>query len=162
VPAEAAGEGEGARRMIPRDMLRALFEERLADDDRYEGIVRDRFPRARLVHLCAPPPVRALRPPRPGAALSLERRRQLALMAVGGAPADLRLAVWEVQREVLAAAAARRGAAVLDPPPAALTPEGLLADAYWDDDPTHANAAYGRLVLDRILALAAVPARVAS
>jgi len=139
-----------ARRFVPRDMLRALFEGRLKGVARCSALVQAHFPRARFLYLAPPPPVRALRPLDPDAAPPTGPAAQFRYLAFDAAPPDLRRRIYDIEREVLAGIARGLGAPVIDPPAAACSPEGLLGDAFWDEDPTHANATYGRLVLDQI------------
>lgn len=145
------------RAFVPRDLMRELFAQRAEHMARHEDAVHRHFPDARFVHLCPPPPVAALRPGWGGtglndAAIDEHFRLRFALV-----PAPLRLALWALERELHEERAARHGAAFL-PPPAAALADGFLADGFWDHDPTHGNARYGRLVLDALAALAREPA----
>lgn len=149
--AVAGGEG---RHFVPQDMMRAYIAQRLAQVFALAAAIHARFPAARFLHLSSPPPVRQ------GPVLTEAEK------AAGGAkamtqylvfdvnPPPLRLAVFALQNALYADCAARLGADFLPPPQGALTPEGLLADGFWDDDPTHGNAAWGRLMLDQITAAA--------
>lgn len=70
------------------------------------------------------------------------------------APPPLRMKIFDVQTDVYTRCAAAFGAVFLEPPAAALTQDGFLDMAFWATaDPTHGNAAYGRLVIDQIKAV---------
>jgi hypothetical protein len=144
-----------ARHFVPYDMLREHFARRLRAHARMTAQAQAHFPGVPALHLAPPPPVRALRPldpdgpPLEGAALMMR------YLAFDAAPPSLRVRIHAVQTDLARAEARRLGAGFQDPPEAALSPDGLLADGFWDDDPTHGNARYGRLVLDAALARAA-------
>lgn len=148
------------RHFVPRDMLTAEFARRLKPMLQQERVAHEHFPRARFIHLCPPPPVRALRPSAASTTtLAAEVLLRFQMVFEAAPSSDLRRRIFDVQREIYAANASALGAVFLEPPAEAITPDGLLDDRYWDDDPTHGNAAYGRLVLRRVLELAAeVPA----
>lgn len=146
---------EAARRFVPSDMLWALLERRLAPTRQQFRDFHTRFPRSRFVYLASPPPTRA------GPILSEEEqtgtspRAMTRYLAFNANPPALRVAVYKMHEQFYATLAAENGACVLAPPAAAVTADGLISDAFWEDDPTHGNAAYGRLVLDQILQEAA-------
>lgn len=144
------------RPFVPRDLLHAHFDQRLEKVWAMQRAVHDHFPKARFAHLSAPPPVMAL--PR----LTEQDRAlggtkvQMHFLAFDSAPPPLRLRIWGLQQELSRAEAAKLDADFIEPPAGALDADGFLSDAFWTDDPTHGNAAYGRLVLDQITALAAM------
>ncbi len=149
VPQEAPAEG-AARRFVPHDMLWALLERRLDPTRQQFRAFHARFARSRLVCLASPPPTRA------GPVLTEDEmtgtspRAMTRYLAFNANPPALRGAVYRMHERFYATLAAENGARILPPPAAAVTADGLLDDAFWDDDPTHGNAAYGRLVLDQI------------
>lgn len=106
-------------------------------------------------------PVRALRPLDPGGPPLEGAALMMRFLAFDAAPPELRVRIHAVQTDLAREEARRLGADFLDPPQAALSSDGLLADGFWDEDPTHGNARFGRLVLDAALAHAAarIPAR---
>ena len=65
----------------------------------------------------------------------------------------LRLKIYRIQCEFYARSAKTYGAVFFEPPAEALSPEGFLDPAFREIDPTHGNAAYGRLVIDQIKAV---------
>ena len=66
---------------------------------------------------------------------------------------ELRLKLWLLETRLMADWADSFGAQFLPAPTAALDPDGFLSEAYYGDDVTHANAAYGALVLDQVAAI---------
>ncbi len=140
--------GGSDRRFIPRDMLRAHFKGQLDTLlTKWNDLLHSRFPGARFVHICAPPPIED------EAHLRAHPGPFGPKMHLGIAPRDLRMKIWELQVEIYEEQAARFGAVFLRPPAEALTADGFLKRAYWHGDPTHANALYGQLVLKQILSL---------
>lgn len=69
------------------------------------------------------------------------------IAAVGISPAILRWKLWRAQSAVWRDACRRLGAHFLPVPPDTMDDDGMLRPAYWNPDPTHANAAYGARVL---------------
>jgi hypothetical protein len=80
--------------------------------------------------------------------------REAGLAERGVAPAPLRLKLWRLQCAVLESLCAEWGIRLLPPPKGTQTPEGFLKPAYYSDDATHANTAYGELVLRQLEAVA--------
>ncbi len=78
----------------------------------------------------------------------------------GVAPAVLRRKLWRIYCDTIAAAIAAEGRrSVFLALPAAVFEDGFLARRFWQGDPTHANEAYGALMLGHLAAVAgAVPA----
>jgi hypothetical protein len=75
----------------------------------------------------------------------------------GVTPAALRLRLWSIQREALRQICRLEQVGLLMPPAAAIDPSGFLEPAYYAKDATHANAAYGELVLQMLERLAKDP-----
>jgi len=136
------------RRFVPYDLLYAYFETRLKAVLGYEEQFHARFPGARFIHLCTPPPIadEAFLRENPGQYFAKHMHR-------GFAPPDMRLRLYRIQSDIYAGFARKLGATFLRPDPAALDANGFLARDYWNIDPTHGNTAYGRLVVGQILAL---------
>lgn len=142
------------RPFVPRDLLRAHFDQRLDRVWAMQRAVHAAFPAARFALLSAPPPVIALPELTEAERAAGGQKVMFQFLAFDAAPAPLRLAIWGLQQELCREQAALLGADFIEPPAAALDPQGFLAAGYWTDDPTHGNAAYGRLVLEQISALA--------
>lgn len=69
----------------------------------------------------------------------------------GLAPASVRLKMWMLYCEVLREEAAQSGAEVFNIPTNAFDQNGFFAETFWNNDPTHGNVTYGRLVLTSLL-----------
>lgn len=61
-------------------------------------------------------------------------------------PAPVRQKLWTLIQHMMAEIAAAEGALFLAVPPDTLDADGTLRREYWQDDSTHANAAYGATV----------------
>jgi len=66
---------------------------------------------------------------------------------------ETRLKLWLLETQLMAEWAESLGAEFLPPPAEASDDDGFLAENYYSDDVTHANAAYGALVLDQVGAI---------
>jgi hypothetical protein len=66
-------------------------------------------------------------------------------------PDCVRVKVWKVLVSVYKALAEQHGARLILPPTEAADEIGTLASDYWSNDVTHANRAYGRLYIEKIL-----------
>jgi len=71
------------------------------------------------------------------------------------APKSVRMKFYLLQNAIVREHCAARGIAFIPAPEAALDAEGFLAAPFRNQDPTHGNARYGRLVLDEIKAFVA-------
>lgn len=69
----------------------------------------------------------------------------------GLCPPALRLKAWALHSRLLAQACAEAGLPFLPAPAAAFGPDGGLAPEAWGRDAIHANAWYGRRVLEQVL-----------
>lgn len=68
---------------------------------------------------------------------------------LGVAPASLRGKLYRLHTRVVVEFCRENHIPTL-PPTEAVTDDGFLARPFWKNDPTHANAAYGRLVLEQL------------
>jgi hypothetical protein len=73
----------------------------------------------------------------------------------GVSPAPLRLKLWELQMRVLRKLCEEWDVGLVPPPGEAVDSSGFLKRDYYAKDATHANAAYGELVLRQLERLAA-------
>ena len=64
------------------------------------------------------------------------------------APACLRLKLWWLLQQMMRETAERLAVEFWPVSASAMTEEGYLRPEYWGEDATHANAAYGALMLD--------------
>ena len=76
----------------------------------------------------------------------------------GPAPADLRLALYALQSEVLRDLAREHDAVFVEPPGHLFDRVGFLRPEFANADPTHGNATYGREMVNEILAAQRVAA----
>ena len=139
VPAEKSG-----RKKMHRATLRKMLQRALQPVARDYRNYRAAYPEAAIFAIGTPPPVLDAKhiETYPGAfAKDLNR---------GVAPASLRLAVYEIQIEIMREMAVAESIAFIPPPPEAVTVAGGLAPAFWNRDPSHGNSAYGALVLEQI------------
>jgi hypothetical protein len=65
-------------------------------------------------------------------------------------PGPIRLKLWRVTQDLIAEAARRHGCEFFPVPEAAIDEGGFLKRELWAEDATHANAAYGRIMLDAL------------
>lgn len=83
--------------------------------------------------------------------------REHGISEIGVTAAPVRLKLWTLQQQALSSFCTRNGIQFLGNPPEARTEEGYLKREYYADDGTHANAAYGALVLAQIRRLLEQP-----
>ncbi|MGJ0507220.1 MAG: hypothetical protein ACR652_08805 [Methylocystis sp.] len=144
-PGETGFTPTPGRQLISYGLLHHFFSESLTKGYlRNIPLLRDYYG-ARFLQVSTPPPVEdndhILN--NPGGYFSDK-------VQLGVAPPALRLKLYRLHETVLQAFCRREEIALLPPPPAALTAAGFLDRPFWNNDPTHANAAYGALVLDQI------------
>ena len=72
------------------------------------------------------------------------------LKRFGVSPAPSRLKMWLLNCEIQRQLCERAGVILYPLPEVIFILEGFLAEPYWNEDPTHGNAAYGKVVLDEI------------
>ena len=68
----------------------------------------------------------------------------------GVTPARIRAKLYRIHSDIIEQRCAALGVEFLSPPAEAADAEGFLKPAYWTQDPTHANRAYGALLLKQI------------
>ena len=119
------------------DAMRRGFLRSIVDLRDYCG---DKF-----VHIISPPPIGDDRHilDNPGGYFSDK-------VHLGVAPASLRGKLYRLHTRVVVEFCRENGIPTLSPPAEAVTEDGFLARPFWKNDPTHANAAYGRLVLEQL------------
>ncbi|MFP5255293.1 MAG: hypothetical protein ACLGI8_05515 [Acidimicrobiia bacterium] len=137
----------GERQILPVEVVRRELA-RLARPTAFTcEVLRQRFPEARVSHLAPPPPL--------ASAELITAEPELFREVIdrfGLAPGPLRRAVHELYLDELAALLCSIGVALVAPPPSATDADGYLVEELRAGA-THANAAYGSLVLDQVLAL---------
>ncbi|QYK40884.1 MAG: hypothetical protein KF887_16010 [Paracoccaceae bacterium] len=129
---------------IPRDMMRSHMELRHQRTLRLAKVICEMFPARLRIVLDPPPP----------AGDEAHIRRHPGIFAdkidLGLSPTALRIAAYQLQSDLFRNHAKELGAEFLPSPSVAHDENGMLASRYWNNDPTHGNAAYGSLVLDQI------------
>ncbi|MBO0662528.1 GSCFA domain-containing protein [Jiella sp. CQZ9-1] len=87
--------------------------------------------------------------------------REAGIENVGVTPAPVRLKLWELQQRTLTEFCAEIGVKFLPNPEGTRNADGFLEPAYYGRDSSHANVAYGGLVVEQLLAesSATVPVR---
>ena len=139
------------RHFIPEDMMRSLMRARL--EDQSFGLMQDlarHFSAATICQLASPPPC--------GDAAHIAKFPGIfrSLLHQGVSPMPLRRKIYDLHTELYQAACQKLGIGFIRPPQVAVAPDGAMKAEYWNSDPTHGNAAYGRLVIDQIVATAGV------
>ncbi|MCQ0969599.1 hypothetical protein MLD63_04035 [Paracoccus sp. TK19116] len=74
-------------------------------------------------------------------------------LEMGPAPRELRLALYRMQSDILRELAERETATFVAVDPESVDGDGFLRPAYFSRDPTHGNAAYGDIMLSKIIRL---------
>ena len=141
--------------LIPYHTIWAVFESRLRGRDG-QRLTTLRAATGRPIYHLTPPP------PKESAAHILQRYEtafeEAGLAAKGVTPALIRLKLWRLQCAVLQSLCTEWDIRLLPPPEGTQTPEGFLKPEYYKNDATHANAAYGELVLRQLEGVAeAIP-----
>lgn len=72
----------------------------------------------------------------------------------GLSPATFRLKMWRLYCVVLQEAAVKASVSYVDLPTEIFNADGFLKEIYWSQDPTHANPAYGDVLLSALIDLA--------
>ena len=115
---------------------------------------------AKITQIAAQGPFRTLHltppPPKENADYILNRPEtdflRKGILEAGVSDAAMRQRIWILQNEVMADLLDAAKVQMLPVPQAAMTPDGFLHPDYYGPDATHANAAYGALVLEQIAA----------
>lgn len=140
------------RHFIPYQlMFDNLYRNRMGDMVLGRAIL-ERFPGASRLYVNPPPPKKVWTTGKmpPGIAEVLHR---------GASPDALRAQLYKIQTATMAKMAAELGATFVAQTDAVQTEDGFLRPEFETEETTHANAAYGAVMLDEILkhARAAVP-----
>lgn len=138
--------------LIPENALWDMFFNVAKDNKRIQKITKAAT--CAVYHLATPPPKRDNEYIMARAA----RYRDRAVEEVGVAPPELRLRLWRLEMRVLAHLCQQWGIGFLPAPQEAMDADGFLKPDYYADDATHANAAYGELVLRQLESVPAQPA----
>lgn len=145
---------ESGALIVPRLLVAALLDRGMAALTDVVRMVADNAPR-RLIVLGTPPPKRDLDSLSHIIARSDYWRGRASEMGQDSAepvfsPPALRLKLWAVLQERMAAAAQVGGAQFVAVPAAVQDADGFLRPELWAPDLTHANRNYGAVVLDHL------------
>jgi hypothetical protein len=144
------------RLLIPYGAMFDTFYEHISEgrDGKHMRSLRGAA-RCRMVH-AAPPP------PKEEEADILKKYQTvfwaLGIVEKGISPPQLRAKLGRLQVDVLGKICREMGIELIEPPPGTQSNDGFLFPQYHANDATHANAAYGRLVLDQLAAMASAHA----
>jgi hypothetical protein len=130
--------------VIPYRILEANFAKGIRARDGASLTALRNATQARVVHLLAPPPKRD------NEHIMRHHESRFAhenIAGLGVSPPELRMKFWNLQRRVLEDICEELGIEVLGPPAAAVDEDGFLAPEFYASDATHANPAYGELVV---------------
>lgn len=136
---------------IPYYIIRDILEIKMRnkDEGRLEQICKHAH--CRVFHLAPPPP-------KQDEAHILRHHeknfRTRGLKESGITPAPLRLKLWNLQNHILRDICRKRKIEYVPVPAEAICPRGYLKPEYYADDATHANMAYGELVLQQLESIA--------
>lgn len=130
----------GSKAPIPVSALRAEFADLCARDNVMKRLCARRP--CRIVHYGAPPPK-----PQFDKSYKMREIDGQQVRFEFNDPAT-RLALWKLETEAVSAHVAKMGIEDCPVPPQALDDRGFLAKSFFARDITHANEAYGRLLLE--------------
>jgi hypothetical protein len=146
VPGETDFVLEADRQLISYALMKHYFSD-VMNRGFLESIrfLRDHYDPCRFVHVCSPPPIADNEHivAHPGGVFRDK-------VHLGVTPSRLRRKLYDLHTLVISDFCQREGIELLLPPPQAVTDDGFLAQRYWKQDPTHANTAYGKLVLNQL------------
>jgi hypothetical protein len=147
LPGESADTIEKGVTLVPYRTLAQYFDTGIRGRDGKSLEALRKATRARIIHLLPPPPKRD------NAHILGHHESKFAqdgIADLGVSPPRLRLKFWQLQALLLEQFCSSLDIEVMPPPAAAVDAEGYLGPDYYADDATHANAAYGELILDTI------------
>jgi hypothetical protein len=144
---DAAPDFDENAQILPYRMIEAHFEDGLRRGDGKSLKSLREATSARVVHIMAPPP-------KADNAYIEEYHETVfareGIAAQGVSSPALRMKFWKLQTRILEMLCRELGIEVMMPPAGACDADGFLAREYYSKDATHANPAYGELVLAEI------------
>lgn len=146
MPGESGPPAPGAE-LIPYRVASAFLAEGVEGRDGKSIAALRAATDARVIHVMPPPPKRDN-----GFILSYHETRfaEDNIAALGVSSPALRMKVWKLQTRLLQALCAKLGVETMMPSADALDADGFLAEDYYANDATHANASYGEVLLKEI------------
>jgi hypothetical protein len=147
LPGEQAPRRRKGVEIIPFRTLWDFFSSGIRDGDGAVIAALRSATQARMIHVLAPPPKHKN--------MFIESHhdtyfKKEGIGRLGVSSADLRMKFWKLQNLAVEEICAGLGIETLPPPPEALDPNGFLAGTFYAGDATHANIAYGELVLAQL------------
>ncbi|NHZ81217.1 hypothetical protein F2P44_18330 [Massilia sp. CCM 8695] len=136
-----------AARLLPVDLVRLLLTRHLKPDLAYLGQLSAVFKGRRQLHIESPPPLPSEYIEQHPSGFA-ERVRER-----GVAPVAFRHKFWLLHSAILRDHCTALGITFVARPAGTQDADGCLATPYLRADPTHANEAYGALLLAQILSL---------
>lgn len=134
------------RQLISYELIRHYFTDAMNGGFlRSIEFLKDHYSPTKFIHICPPPPISDSDhiAKYPGGVFK-------DMIHLGIAPSKLRRKLYDLHNLVISEFCKKQGIEMLLPPAQAVDEDGFLARPYWKNDPTHANADYGQLVLDQI------------
>lgn len=152
--------GDAARGRIPDEESRWFITEIMVREH-FQGILETasfsliralaaHYPNASMHYLSSPPPCGDENHIRTFPGVFRPRLSQ------GVSPMDLRRKLYDIQTDLFRQACTAIGVDFIDTPDNAVDAQGAMKREFWNRDPTHGNAAYGRLVLNQVLSKSGV------
>lgn len=132
---------------VPYRALYEYFSSSLRRGDGATILALKAATRAKVLHLIAPPPKKKNN--------FIEHYHDThfaseGISSHGVSDPRLRLKFWKLQNRAVEEICAEEGIETLEPPPAACDSDGFLERDFYAGDATHANVAYGELVLQQL------------
>lgn len=131
--------------VLPVALVEDLIRARLKKFSLYLSVLAP-LSNGRMLHVPPPPPVASASHIEAHPAM-FEKR----LQNRGVSPAPFRLKVWLLTCEIQRQLCEDVGVAFYGLPRAVFDADGFFARSYWNEDPTHGNTEYGKLILDDIV-----------
>lgn len=132
--------------ILPVDLVEDLIRSRLANSVAlYLAMISRAGANVAKIHMPPPPPVRETAHIETYPGQFGEKVRQF-----GVSPPFFRLKMWKLTCEVLRKLCEEAGIIFYRLPDSVFDTDGFLARPFMNQDPTHANARYGRIILDNI------------
>ena len=127
--------------ILPARLVRATLRARMGGALQLLAALRQRVS-GTLIHLEPPPPVPSADHIRAHPGVFADKMGEL-----GISPAALRYKLWRLHSAILGEQCRDLGVTLLPAPHDTQDAHGMLAQEFWNPDPTHANARYGARVL---------------
>lgn len=148
-PDEAAPGEIGGVTYVPRSSMLETFERGLRGNDCKRIFQLAKAGRQHTVHMAAPPP-------KEDDAHIMKRFEtkfiEMGLAERGLSPKPLRRKLWNIQNEALRKILSEGEVDLLMPPAQTVTETGFLKPEFYANDATHANPAYGALLIEQAVA----------